>query len=79
VEEWDDLEDDLEEPRPARRLRWQTVAAIVLSGIGGALEQLAAIPEAVACLLVADANHQDNRVAFHEEAALEIETLTQED
>jgi len=70
---------DLEEYRPSRRLCWQNIAAVVLSGISGALEQAAAIPEAVAALLMADANYTEDRTTFHEEAALEIETLTKED
>ena len=70
---------DMEEYRPSRRLCWQNVAAVVLSGLSGALEQAAAIPEAVAALLMADANYSEDRTAFHEEAALEIETLTKED
>jgi hypothetical protein len=52
---------------------------VVLSGISGALEQAAAIPEAIAALLMADANYSEDRTAFHEEAALDIETLIQED
>ena len=70
---------DMEEYRPSRRLCWQNVAAVVLSGLSGALEQAAAIPEAIAALLMADANYSEDRTAFHEEAALEIETLTKED
>jgi len=70
---------DLEEYRPSRRLCWQNVVAVVLSGLSGALEQAAAVPEAVAALLMADANYSEDRVAFHEEAALEIETLTEGD
>jgi hypothetical protein len=75
----DDFLDELEEYRPSRRLCWQNITAVVLSGISGALEQAAAIPEAVAALLMADANYSEDRTAFHEEAALEIETLIQED
>lgn len=75
----DDFLDAIEDYRPSRQLCWQNVAAVVLSGLGGALSQLADIPEAVAALLMADANYTDDRTAFHEEAMLEIETLTQED
>ena len=75
----DDFLDELEEYRPSRRLCWQNITAVVLSGISGALEQAAAIPEAIAALLMADANYTEDRTAFHEEAALEIETLLKED
>jgi len=75
----DDFLDELEEYRPSRRLCWQNVTAVVLSGVSGALNNLADIPEAVAALLMADANYSEDRVTFHQEAALEIETLLRED
>ena len=59
------------------RMRWQSVGAVILSGFAAALEELAGIPEALACVLLADANYARERTAFHEEAALEIETLMQ--
>lgn len=70
---------DCEEYRPSRRLSWQNITAVILSGVSGALNNLADIPEAVAALLMADANYTEDRTAFHEEAALEIETLLKED
>ena len=79
MDEDDDFLDLIEDCRPSRRLCWQNVAAVVLSGVSGALTNLADIPEAVAALLMADANYTEDRTAFHEEAALEIETLIQED
>jgi hypothetical protein len=70
---------EVEEYRPSRRLSWQNVTAVLLSGVSGALNNLADIPEAIAALLMADANYTEDRVTFHQEAALEIETLLRED
>ena len=75
----DDFLDQIEEYRPSRRLSWQNITAVILSGVSGALNNRADIPEAVAALLMADANYTEDRTAFHEEAALEIETLLKED
>ena len=77
------MDDDVDAPlggvTASIRLSWQNLSAIVLSGVGAALEELAGIPEALACLLLADRNYAEERRAFHEDAALEIETLTQEE
>lgn len=77
-DDWEELE-EIGYSRPSRRLCWQNLAAVTLSGLSGAIEQVAAVPEALAALLLADANYTDERRAFHEEAALELETLMQED
>lgn len=61
--------------RPSQALRWQNIVAVVLSGAEGALDELSGILDGIACLLMADANHQDDRRSFHEEAAQELEML----
>lgn len=65
--------------RPSRQLRWQNVAAVVLSGAEAALDQLSGVLDGIAHLLMADANYQDDRRSFHEEAAHELETLLEGD
>lgn len=67
--------DDEYYERPSRRLRWENVAAIILSGTGAALEQIADTFEGVASLLMQGGNYADSRDLFHQEAALELETL----
>lgn len=61
--------------RPSRQLRWQNIAAVVLSGAGAAMEQVADTAEAIAHLLMSAGNYADDRQAFHEEAAVELEML----
>lgn len=65
--------------RPSEPLRWQNVLAVVLSGTGTALEQVADTLEAVAFQLMAAGNHAAERTLFHEQAALELETLLEGD
>ena len=65
--------------RPSRQLRWQAIAAVVLSGAGCALEQISETLEAVAHQLMCAGNYADDRQTFHEEAALELETLLEGD
>lgn len=65
--------------RPSRQLRWQNVAAVVLSGAGCIIEQVADTLEAVAHQLMCAGNYEDDRQAFHEEAAMELETLLEGD
>jgi hypothetical protein len=72
------MDDEYEPTRPSRVLRWQNVAAVVLSGTSSALEQVADTMEAIAHLLMADGNYADDRTSFHEEAAMELETLLEE-
>lgn len=69
MDDYDEVEEYI---RPSRRLSWKNVGAVVLSGVGG-------ICEGISILLMADANYDDDRLAFHEEAALEIESLTTEE
>lgn len=61
--------------RPSRRLRWQNVLAVVLSGAGAVVEQVGDTLEAVASLLMQDGFYADERAAFHMAAAVELETL----
>ena len=64
--------------RPSGPLRWQNVIAVVLSGAGTAVGQVADTLEAVAFQLMAAGNHAEDRQSFHEQAALELETLLEE-
>lgn len=72
------MDDDFTYERPSRRLRWQNIAAVVLSGTGAALEQIADTMEAIAHQLMCGGNYADDRDLFHQEAALELETLLEE-
>lgn len=75
------MDDDYEPAtyqRPSRKLRWQNILAVVLSGTGGVIDEVGSICEAIASLLMADGNYADDRAAFHEEAALELESLISE-
>lgn len=75
----DDEFDTYTVDRPSRQLRWQNVAAVVLSGTSSALEQIADTLEGVAHLLMMGGNYADDRQSFHEEAAMELETLLEGD
>ena len=72
------MDDDFTYERPSRRLRWQNIAAVVLSGTGAALEQIADTLEGVASLLMQSGFYEDDRVLFHQSAAIELETLMEE-
>ena len=74
----DDEYETTTQSRPSRVLRWQNVAAVVLSGLGAAVEQVADTMEGVAHLLMQAGNHADDRQSFHEEAAMELETILEE-
>ena len=73
-----DDEYEVTRTRPSRALRWQNVAAVVLSGLGAAVEQVADTMEGVAHLLMQAGNYADDRQSFHEEAAMELEMLLEE-
>ena len=74
----DDEYDTHYHPRPSRRLRWQNVLAVVLSGSSGALHEISDTLEAVASLFMQDGNYADDRASFHQAAALELESLISE-
>lgn len=68
--------DDFETFAPSVPLTWQAVGAIFMAGVSGILEEVAGIAEGMSTALAADHNYQVDRRAMHEQAALEIESLT---
>lgn len=74
----EDEEYEYVRPRPSRQLRWQLVAAMLFSGTGAVITDIADTFEGIAHLLMSDGNYAEDRTAFHEEAALELETMLED-
>ena len=67
--------DEFETDQRAEPLTWQAVTAVALSGLGAVMEEVGDGLEALARLLFNAHHHELQRRTFHEQAALEIETL----
>lgn len=61
--------------RSSKKLRWHNLAAVTLSGAGVILDGVSDTLEGLASLLMQHANYEEDRVAFHESAAVELESL----
>lgn len=65
----------IEEWRPSAKLRWQSVAGVLFTGVSGALNEVAGMFDGIGVLLGADANYRTDLEQSHQQAALELEML----